>query len=75
MAQSTASHCRLRLREFYPTIDTILWGRKTYDWIQNYYKNEGHDQRGVRYEGHQLRVLAQATETAGFGWWRPVIGT
>jgi dihydrofolate reductase len=23
---------------FYPTIDTILWGRKTYDWLLNYYK-------------------------------------
>src|SRR6266852_7611293 len=26
------------IREFYPTIDTILWGRKTYDWLLNYYK-------------------------------------
>jgi dihydrofolate reductase len=26
------------MREFYPTIDTILWGRKTYDWLLDYYK-------------------------------------
>lgn len=24
------------MREFYPTLDTILWGRKTYDWLLNY---------------------------------------
>jgi dihydrofolate reductase len=29
------------MREFYPTIDTILWGRKTYDWLLNYYKARG----------------------------------
>jgi dihydrofolate reductase len=29
------------MREFYPTIDTILWGRKTYDWLINYYKKRG----------------------------------
>ena len=29
------------MREFYPTIDTILWGRKTYDWLINYYKKKG----------------------------------
>lgn len=29
------------MREFYPTIDTILWGRKTYDWLLNYYKEKG----------------------------------
>ena len=29
------------MREFYPTIDTILWGRKTYDWLLNYYKSPG----------------------------------
>ena len=26
---------------FYPTIDTILWGRKTYDWLIDYYKQRG----------------------------------
>jgi len=26
---------------FYPTIDTILWGRKTYDWLLKYYKKKG----------------------------------
>jgi dihydrofolate reductase len=26
---------------FYRTIDTILWGRKTYDWLLNYYKKKG----------------------------------
>jgi len=29
------------MRAFYPTIDTILWGRKTYDWILAYYKKKG----------------------------------
>jgi len=29
------------MKEFYPTIDTILWGRKTYDWLLNYYKKQG----------------------------------
>src|SRR5207237_3607551 len=24
------------MRAFYPTIDTILWGRKTYDWVLDY---------------------------------------
>jgi dihydrofolate reductase len=27
--------------KFYKTIDTILWGRKTYDWLLNYYKQRG----------------------------------
>jgi dihydrofolate reductase len=26
---------------FYKTIDTILWGRKTYDWLLAYYKAKG----------------------------------
>jgi dihydrofolate reductase len=26
---------------FYPTIDTILWGRKTYDWALAYHKKAG----------------------------------
>jgi dihydrofolate reductase len=26
---------------FYPTIDTILWGRKTYDWALDYCKKKG----------------------------------
>jgi dihydrofolate reductase len=26
---------------FYRTIDTILWGRKTYDWLIDYYKKRG----------------------------------
>ena len=29
------------MREFYPRIDTILWGRKTYDWLLAYYKKRG----------------------------------
>jgi len=29
------------MREFYSTIDTILWGRKTYDWLLDYYKKRG----------------------------------
>jgi dihydrofolate reductase len=29
------------MKEFYSTIDTILWGRKTYDWLINYYKQRG----------------------------------
>ena len=35
---STADH---GMRAFYATIDTILWGRKTYDWLLNYYKKRG----------------------------------
>jgi dihydrofolate reductase len=26
---------------FYPTIDTILWGRKTYDWVLDYHRKKG----------------------------------
>lgn len=26
------------MKAFYPTIDTILWGRKTYDWLLDYFK-------------------------------------
>jgi dihydrofolate reductase len=29
------------MRAFYPTIDTILWGRKTYDWLLSYYRKLG----------------------------------
>jgi dihydrofolate reductase len=29
------------MREFYPTIDTILWGRKTYDWVRAFYRKQG----------------------------------
>jgi dihydrofolate reductase len=29
------------MRAFYRTIDTILWGRKTYDWLLDYYKKNG----------------------------------
>jgi dihydrofolate reductase len=29
------------MRAFYPTIDTILWGRKTYDWLLSYYNARG----------------------------------
>src|SRR5262249_15124165 len=29
------------MREFYQSIDTILWGRKTYDWLIRYYKQRG----------------------------------
>lgn len=32
------------MREFYPTVDTILWGRKTYDWLLAYYKKQGKTQ-------------------------------
>jgi len=28
------------MRAFYRSIDTILWGRKTYDWVLEYYKNK-----------------------------------
>jgi dihydrofolate reductase len=28
-------------RAFYATIDTILWGRKTYEWALAYHKKEG----------------------------------
>jgi dihydrofolate reductase len=29
------------MRAFYSTIDTILWGRKTYDWLLSYYRKRG----------------------------------
>jgi dihydrofolate reductase len=29
------------MTQFYSTIDTILWGRKTYDWLLNYHKKRG----------------------------------
>ncbi len=29
------------MQEFYSTIDTILWGRKTYDWAVNYFGKRG----------------------------------
>ena len=29
------------MKAFYSTIDTILWGRKTYDWVLDYYKKKG----------------------------------
>ena len=34
----TADH---GMRKFYSTIDTILWGRKTYDWLLAYQKKNG----------------------------------
>jgi len=29
------------MKAFYRTIDTILWGRKTYDWVLAYWKKTG----------------------------------
>lgn len=29
------------MRTFDPSIDTILWGRRTYDWLLNYYGKRG----------------------------------
>jgi dihydrofolate reductase len=29
------------MRAFYSSIDTILWGRKTYDWLLDYYARKG----------------------------------
>lgn len=29
------------MKEFYSSIDTILWGRKTYDWLVRYLKKTG----------------------------------
>jgi dihydrofolate reductase len=29
------------MRQFYATIDTILWGRKTYDWLLRYQARQG----------------------------------
>jgi len=34
-------HLDYGMREFYQTIDTILWGRKTYDWLLDYYRERG----------------------------------
>jgi dihydrofolate reductase len=30
---------------FYPTIDTILWGRKTYDWVLAYHRKKSRKDR------------------------------
>jgi dihydrofolate reductase len=35
---------------FYPTIDTILWGRKTYDWLLAYYKKKGKVPKGGMFD-------------------------
>jgi dihydrofolate reductase len=32
------------MSKFYARIDTILWGRKTYDWLLNYYRKKGRTQ-------------------------------
>jgi dihydrofolate reductase len=29
------------MSEFYPRIDTILWGRRTYDWLVDYWRKRG----------------------------------
>lgn len=29
------------MKKFYASIDTILWGRKTYDWLVNYFRARG----------------------------------
>lgn len=29
------------MREFYASIDTVLWGRKTYDWALDYHRKAG----------------------------------
>ena len=42
MAKSPAAHRRLRNESVLPDlIDTILWGRKTYDWGLAYHKKAG----------------------------------
>ena len=33
--------CDYGMKRFYSTIDTILWGRKTYDWLLDYHKRRG----------------------------------
>ena len=34
-------HVDYGIRKFYRTIDTILWGRKTYDWLLSYHRKRG----------------------------------
>jgi dihydrofolate reductase len=34
-------HVDYGMSAFYRTIDTILWGRKTYDWLLDYYEKRG----------------------------------
>jgi hypothetical protein len=41
MAQSTARTADYDMRAFYPTIDTILYGRKTYDCVLEYFRKKG----------------------------------
>ena len=45
---------------FYRSIDTILWGRKTYDWLLSYYRKKG---KKERMKAQQLCVLKEAAET------------
>ena len=33
------------MRKFYQKVDTILFGRKTYDWVLDYYKKKGQKKR------------------------------
>jgi dihydrofolate reductase len=35
------------MRVFYPSVDTILWGRKTYDWLLAYYRTHRPPRTGM----------------------------
>jgi len=47
---------------FYRTIDTILWGRKTYDWVLSYHKKKG-QKEGMFDRKVSNYVFSKAAET------------
>lgn len=57
------------MRDFYRTIDTILLGRKTYDWAVNYYKKIGqkpHFDKKVRHLVFSRKPRKKAAPGAEF---------
>ena len=53
--------------KFYPRIDTILWGRNTYDWLLDYYRKQGKKSGLFDTKLRQLRVHAQARNAGAAG--------
>jgi dihydrofolate reductase len=50
------------MTSFYRTIDTILWGRKTYDWVLSYHKKKG-QKEGMFDRKVSNYVFSKAAET------------
>jgi dihydrofolate reductase len=51
------------MRAFYPSIDTILRGRKTYDWGSCLFQEERYERQDVRQETRQLSVHLMFSRT------------